>query len=361
MQAAKKVFTTRTQPTKKATKPKAVLKATIANNGEPVFGSQLSNHGLEAKLSGAPFRADWRDSKGYPPPDCNDMAMLAWEFLRRNKKYALHVQQMRALPQGEYENGLTARGNACLDGVACTPSAKPGETVKQYRKRVATVTKNKTKGKIEIPQLSFINRWMLEQPVRVEHPYDPDLIQFVPNVVKVYRQQKPIGRRVRLMMYPNEMAVRYRLDLPLQPQLKKAKQMLDKAVKRFNDAAKQSTNEKNDDELVSNAKSRNKDFVGLDAHFWLRAFDADNQPKFLLDDTDKKRKRAQKSGPSEIAAKFLAEGCRKNFERGVIEGYQSSAKRMVDKLGYQKLVIVMEAAPQIPIDSVRTRKTVKSI
>ena len=361
MPATKKAITTRTPPTKKVAKPKTESAANSANNGSSDFDSLPHDDELNAKPSGAPFRANWRDRKEYPPPDCNDMAMLAWEFLRRNKKYAQHVQQMLVLPSGEYEKGLTVRGNASLDGMVCTPLAKPGETVKQFRKRVATETGGKTKGKIENPQLTFMNRWMLEQPVRVEHPYDADVIQFVPNVVKVYRHQKPIARRVRLMMYPNEMAVRYRLDLPLQPQIKKAKQMLSKAVKRFNDAAKQSTNEKNDDGLVSNAKSRNKDFVGLDAHFWLRAFDADSQPKLLLDDTNKKRKRAQKSGPSEIAKKFLAEGCTKTFERGVVEGYQSSAERMIDKLGYQKLVIVMEAAPKISLGKVWTRKTAKSI
>lgn len=307
-----------------------------------------------------PFSADWREPKEYPPPDCIDMAWLAWEFLRRNNNYAQHVQQMLALPSIEFEKGLTARGNASLDGMVCTPPAKPGENVKQFRRRVATETSGKTKVKIEKPQLTFINQWMLEQPVPVEHPYDPDVIQFVPNVVKVYRHQEPIGRRVRLMMYANEMAVRYRLDLPLQVQLKKAKQMLGRAVKRFDDVAKQSTNGKKDHGLVSNAKSRNKDSVGLDAHFWLRAFDAGNQPKLLLDDTNKKRKRAQQSGPSEIAKRFLAEGCTKTFERGVVEGYQSSAERMIDKLGYQKLVIVMEAAPKISLGKVWSRKTAKS-
>lgn len=346
MPAAKKAVTTRTPSTRKVAKPKTESAASIADNGAPVFDSQPQDDGLNAKLSGAPFRADWRDQKGYPPPDCNDMAKLAWEFLRRNKKYASHVQQMLALPPGEYENGLTVDGNAKLDGTVCTPAAMPGETVKKFRKRVAKKTNGKTKGMIEKPQLTFINRWMLERPVRVEHSYDADVIQFVPNVVKAYRNKELTGRRVRLMMYHNEVAVRYRLDLPLQPQINKAKQLLSKTVKRFNDAAMQSSNDKKSEVLVSNAKSRKKNSVGHDAHFWLRVYDAANEPKLLLDDTDKNRKRAQKSGPSEIAKKFLDEGVTKTFERGVVEGYHSSAERMIDKLGYQKLVVVIDVAPK---------------
>lgn len=346
MPAAKKSSTTHTLATNYSGKPKTVTPANSADEILRVSDGEVKKRSAESRPSGVPFRADWRDPKAYPPPDCNDMAWLAWEFLRRNKNYAQHVSQMLALPSGEYDNKLTANGNACLDGMVCTPPARRGETVKQYRIRIATESDSNKKGRIEKPQFSFLNRWMLDQPVPVEHPYDPDVVQFGPSVVKVYRNKDLIGRRVRLMMYHNEIAVRFRLDLPIQAQIIRAKQMLDKAGKRFKDAAEQSSNDKKGEVLVSNAKARKKDSVGHDAHFWLRAYDAASEPKSLLDDTDKKRKRAQKSGPSEIAKKFLDEGATKTLERGVVEGYRSSAERMIDKLGYQKLVVVLNVSPK---------------
>ena len=199
MPAAKKAITTRKPPTKKVAKPKTASVANSADSVAPAFDSQPQNDGLNAKRSGAPFRAYWRNPNEYPKPKCTNMAELAWEFLRRNEKYAVHVSQMLALPPREFSGGLTSKGNACLDGMVCTPKAKPGETVKQFRKRILKETNDKTIGKIEKPQLTFINRWMLEQPVPVGQKYDPQAVQFDPNFVKVYRNKKPTGRRVRLM------------------------------------------------------------------------------------------------------------------------------------------------------------------
>ena len=272
------------------------------------------------------------------------MAWLSWEFLRRNEKYAEHAVQMLALPQGEFSGGLTSKGNACLDGMACTPKANPGETVKQYRKRVMAESNGKVKGRIEKPQSTFINRWMLEQPVPVDRQYDADAVQFAPNVVKVYRNKELAGRRVRLMMYQNEMAVRFRLDLPLGDQLPRAKVMLDKAVKRYKDAAKQSSKEKKDELLAFNGEARAKKFVEHDAHFWLRAYDASTEQKRLLDDTDKKRKRALKSGDSEIRKQFFEEG-KKGLKRYSVANYKTAAKLRIEKLGYQAMIQVLEAAP----------------
>ena len=296
------------------------------------------------------YLEDWRNPMAYPPPECKDMAWLAWEFLRRNKKYAEHVNQMRALPPGEFINGLSAEGNACLDGMVCTPAARPGETVDLYLKRVAKKSGGKIKPRIEKPQSTFINRWMLEQPVPVERKYEADEVQFVPGVVKMYRNKGLTGRRVRLMMYFNEMAVRFRLDLPLEIQLSKANLMLKRVAKRFKEEAKKNAEINGHAHGEANAKQRIGKQI-LDAHFWLRAYDASNEPKKLLDDTDKKRKRALKAGPSEIAKRFKSENIQKNFQRGAVGSYFTSAKEMIDKKGYQMLVIVFDAAPKNPIHS----------
>ena len=199
-----------------------------------VSDSPIYDHRL--KPSTGPFRANWRNPNEYPKPKSTNTAELAWEFLRRNEKYALHVSQMLALPIGEFRGGLTVKGNACLDGMACTPKARAGETVKKYRRRVAAESNGKAKGKIEKPCLTFINRWMLEQPVPVGQKYDSLAVQFAPDVVKVYRNRELTGRRVRLMMYPNEMAVRFRLDLPMVKQLDAARFKLNEAAKRFKKA-----------------------------------------------------------------------------------------------------------------------------
>ena len=147
MPAAKKSSTTRTTAANNSGKRKTVQPANSANQISRVSDGVVKKHRAESTPSGMPFSADWREPKEYPPPDCIDMAWLAWEFLRRNNNYAQHVQQMLALPSIEFEKGLTARGNASLDGMVCTPPAKPGENVKQFRRRVATETSGKTKVK----------------------------------------------------------------------------------------------------------------------------------------------------------------------------------------------------------------------
>ena len=221
-----------------------------------VSDSPIYDHRL--KPSTGPFRANWRNPNEYPKPKSTNTAELAWEFLRRNEKYALHVSQMLALPIGEFRGGLTVKGNACLDGMACTPKARAGETVKKYRRRVAAESNGKAKGKIEKPCLTFINRWMLEQPVPVGQKYDSLAVQFAPDVVKVYRNRELTGRRVRLMMYPNEMAVRFRLDLPMVKQLDAARFKLNEAAKRFKKASKLAADKKKSDFLAFNGTARDK-------------------------------------------------------------------------------------------------------
>lgn len=114
-----------------------------------------------------------------------------------------------------------------------------------------------------------------------------------------------------------------------------------------------------DASVGTNAKARNGPKIS-DAHFWLRSYDAFNEPRKLLDDTDPKRKRALKAGPSEIAKKFKCEGIKKTFKRGAVDTFNTSAKGMIDKKGYQKLVIIVEAAPTKTIDREMRRMAAKS-
>jgi hypothetical protein len=318
------------------------VRAKNAGQIAQVLDGEVQKIGTDSAHSDEPFRADWRNPAEYPPPDCDDMARLAWEFLRRNALYAQHVAQMVALPPGEYDKGLTAKGNACLDGMVCTPQAKPGETVRQYRKRVATESSGKKKGNIAKPQQTFRNLWLLEKPVPIDSPYDANEVQFVRDIVKMYRHKTLVGRRGGVMLHHNEALVRIRLDLPISFQLRAASPKLNKAAKQFAEEVERL----DDGNLVSNANSRNKNTIRDGAHYWLRAYDASKEPKMLLDDSDVTRKRAQKSGPSEIGNWFREEGGTKTFERGVVEGYQSSAERMIDKKGYQKLLIGLEGAPK---------------
>lgn len=352
MPAAKKAITTRKPPTKKVAKPKTASVANSADSVAPAVDSQPQNDVLHAKRSDAPFRAYWRNPNEYPKPKCRDMAELAWEFLRRNEKYAVHVSQMLALPPGEFSGGLTSEGNACLDGMVCTPKAKPGETVKKFQKRILKKTKDQSIGKIEKPQLTFINRWMLEQPVPVGQKYDPQAVQFDPNFVKVYRNKKPLGRRVRLMMYPNEMAVRFRLDLPMVKQLDAARFKLNEAAKRFKKASKLAADKKKSDFLAFNGTARDKGFVEKDAHYWLRAYDAFKVRKVVLNDSDKKHKRSLKSGPAEIAKLFVEEGHSDAGKRNKVESYRKSAQQRIEKLGYQAMVQIFDAVSAEPLATV---------
>lgn len=126
-----------------------------------------------------PHHPAWRNPDNYPRRGVENRLALAWEFLRRNRLYAQHVEQMQKwVATGEYDRGVKKRSTACLDGLTCWPPAHIRETARDYYQRTQ-VLGEKRGSKIIVPKHTFINLWALERPVSVDTPYDPQAICFV--------------------------------------------------------------------------------------------------------------------------------------------------------------------------------------
>jgi hypothetical protein len=288
-----------------------------------------------------PFRADWRDPKKYPPKSCNDRLRLAWEFLRRNAEYVKHFAQMQMLSEGEYEQGVKKRSRSVLDGLECWPPAKAGEIAVDYHERVTNEAKGK-RGRVDVPRNTFINRWALKSPVHPDQNYDPSIVQFDPPSIGLKRHGELQTKSYNLFLYPNEVALRFRLDLSWTQQAAQAK-------KRFEDEAKKYSATLGDpvrlkspsgQTLVFLAKKREKE-VESDAHYWLRSYDALTQTQLLLG--DEKRRRAFESGEAEVI-KYLAQEAKAAklsssvFERGLVDGWKESASDYINGLKFLTLL-----------------------
>lgn len=280
----------------------------------------------------AAYRADWTNPDDYPPPHCRDQLWLAWEFLRRNEAYALHVEQMLALADGEYERRPGRTSDTCLDGLDCWPAALPAETARQYHQRMRAAGE---KGQIIRPILTFINRWALERPVPVSQRYDPAVIRFVQHNVGLKRNVNLLGRQYKLVLHANEAAIRFRLDMPLEPQLDAAKKRLEAAASDFEQtlaAQRESTTKA----IVSLRNSRDNNVL-KDAHYWLRSYDALTAPKELLGDPQ--RRRALVSGEAALRAMFTGEGGHHApVQRGKPSSWRDAAERHINGKHYLRLL-----------------------
>jgi hypothetical protein len=289
-----------------------------------------------------PYKADWRKAEQYPPLGCNDALRLAWEFLRRNRHYAAHVAQMAALSEKEFQHGLKKGSSSKLIGLECWPPAEPYETAKDYFARTKDEAKGK-KGRIDKPCNTFVNKWSVATPVPVATDYDPSVIRFVPHKVALKRHSVLQTKSFNLFLYPNEVAIRFRLDMRLKPQLEMAKSRLDAAAAEFDLALAEQTKPTSSSKqpMVSLRAVREREVMHL-AHYWLRSYDALISEKVLLG--DEKRKRALESGEAEIRTFFYREVAETHgekeryFERGVIESWRDSADSYINGMKFLTLL-----------------------
>jgi hypothetical protein len=259
-----------------------------------------------------PYRAGWRNPKEYNL-GCATNYKLAWEFLRRHSGYALHAEKMlRLVNTGEYLSGIKRNSESLLDGVECWPGANSGETAKQYFARMKSENKQ---GRIDQPHNTFKNQWSLEVPICPSTEYSEHKVRFVPHSVKLKRHDQLKTKSFKLFLYPNEAAVRFRLDLPIPNQVKIAKAQLTLAARAYAEAIKAVTEEIKR-WAVTNANKELPQIVYENAHYWLRCYDAEQEVKVRV--TDARRKRAYKSGPSAQMALFNKEK-RENKETDFLE------------------------------------------
>lgn len=288
-----------------------------------------------------PYKTDWRDAEKYPPLGCYDADRLAWEFLRRNRHYAEQVTQIDALAEAEFRGGLKRNSMSKLIGLECWPPAETDETAKDYFARTRDKAKGK-KGRIDKPCNTFINKWSLETPATPDTAYSSAVIRFLPNKVALKRHSDLQTKSFNLFLYPNEVAIRFRLDMRLHSQLESAKRRLDAAADEYDQALKLLTmpKSKSQQPLVSLRAVREREVMKM-AHYWLRSYDALTSEKVLLG--DKKRRRAHEAGEAEIRACFTSEaeavhGGKKCFQRGLVNGWHDAADSYINGMKFLTLL-----------------------
>ena len=282
-----------------------------------------------------PYRGDWKNAEDYPPIGCSDHERLAWEFIRRNANYAKEVERMAPfLESEEYTKGFKLNSESILDGVVCWPQAQPGETAKQFyeRMRIAKVKNSR----IDRPANTFHNTWSLKRPVPPETEYESGQVEFYSSNVGIFRNEEFKPRNVRLMLHPNEVAVRFRLDLPLTKQLSDAKRKLKDELQDYKSCQKILTKEQKTYVSIENKLLTQTVFEN--AHYWLRCFDADQLPKTKNKNLkswnmDESGPEAQKTQFNAEIKQFNAENIREKkrdpLELGTIKGYLTLAEKYI--------------------------------
>ncbi|WP_353238096.1 DUF6499 domain-containing protein [Limnohabitans sp.] len=292
-----------------------------------------------------PYKADWRKAEQYPPLGCDDAQRLAWEFLRRNRHYAAHVAQMEALAEDEFQGGLKKGSLSKLIGLECWPPAEHDETAADYYARTSTKSKGSKgkRGRIDKPCNTFVNKWSLTAPIPVTTDYDASVIRFVPHKVALKRHSDLQTKNFNLFLYPNEVAIRFRLDMRLKPQLESARRRLDAAAADFDAALEKLAQPTSKDAppFVSLRATREREVMRL-AHYWLRSYDALTSGQVLLG--DEKRRRAFESGEAEIRTFFTREITtahgeqKKSFERGLVVGWHDAADSYINGMKFLTLL-----------------------
>ena len=297
------------------------------------------------------FKANWRDQTQYPPRGCTDGDWLAWEFIRRHPDYAVHAEQMRRLEDaGEYKR-IKRNSISYLDGVECWPEAQPGETAKAYfarmkqqvEQRLEKKEKKKNDGidrpRIDRPCNSFTNKWRLEYPVAPDIEYSTKAMNFLRHEIRLKRHTSLKTKNFSLFLYPNEAAVRFRLDIPVAEQIDMAKLKLIDATRAYakeREALAKETRAL----LAKHANSELPTSVLGEAHYWLRCYDADHEDKTPSGRKDARRE--QPSGPEARRTQFNEEhkvaGRGEIFETGKIKSFLELARDFIDN---RKFLLLM--------------------
>lgn len=252
-----------------------------------------------------PFRANWRNPSEYPPLGCEDRVWLAWEFIRRHPDYAEHAQQMlRLVGEEMYDRRPSRKSHCSLDGVECWPAANKGETAKDYFGRMKQ--EGMTRARVDKPCNTFANRWFMSDPISAETPYSSGSIRFTPFEIKGKRHDVLATKSFSLFIYPNEIAMRFRLDLSWDRQVELAKQCFNEHAEAYAKQLEQAPNEVKK-QMAPGGNPRIK--RPEQAHYWLRCYDAymGRTRTPVMTNPDPARRRAHPDGPADQRMLFNAE------------------------------------------------------
>ena len=221
------------------------------------------------------FSSDWKNPADYPPIGCINSEWLAWEFIRRNHDYAKEVEGMaKFLANEEFYKGIKKDSLSVLDGVVCYPEAKLGETAQEFHKRISQ--EKIKRWRIEKPANTFANKWGLKKPVSPDTKYDSKVVVFQKAQLGLITTENFKYKSFALVLHPNEIAARFRLDLPIAKQIKHVTQKLMLEALDFEERLKKLTDDEKT-EYISIANTEHTQTVFQNAGFWLRTFDASKE------------------------------------------------------------------------------------
>ena len=294
---------------------------------------------METSLSMKRCTSNWKNANEYPPFGCEDRQWLAWEFLRRNKKYAEHYEAISQLKPGEFDSGIAPDSDSLLSVTECVPPAMDGETAVAYCERMRR--EGVKRWRISKPKILFTERWMLAKPVAPDKNYSSKAVRFVEHQVKI--AYPTCGQRdsFKLTLAPNEVMVRFRLDLNIAPQLISALARLNNVVKDY---------DKRLNDGQTKLRRTRKDSVVKSAHVWLRCYDAYQVRRQYVDDPKRKRKRTD--GPVAIVEQFRSEDApdgdlRAKANRLNPPDWYKRAVDYIDGKLYQKLLFTVPSEKEV--------------
>lgn len=294
---------------------------------------------METSLSMKRCTSNWKNANEYPPFGCEDRQWLAWEFLRRNKKYAEHYEAISQLKPGEFDSGIAPDSDSLLSVTECVPPAMDGETAVAYRERMRR--EGVKSWKISKPKILFTERWMLAKPVAPDKNYSSKAVRFVEHQVKIAHPTNGERDSFKLTLAPNEVMVRFRLDLNIAPQLISTLARLADVVKEY---------ERRLGDGQPTLRRTRKDSVVKSAHVWLRCYDAYQVRSQYVDDPKRKRKRTD--GPVAIVEQFRSEDApdgdlRARANRLNPPDWYKRAVDYIDRKLYQKLLFTAPTKKEV--------------
>lgn len=283
--------------------------------------------------------ANWKNANEYPPVGCEEYEWLAWEFLRRNKKYAEHFKAISHLKPGEFEKGISPDSDSLLAATECVPPAMDGETAVAYCDRMRR--EGVKRWRISRPKILFTERWLLAKPVAPEKNFGTKAVHFMAHQVKIAHPKNGQRDSFKLTLAPNEVMVRLRLDLNIAPQLISTLARLADVVKAYDDRL--------GDGQTKLRRSR-KDSVLKMAHVWLRSYDAYQARVLYVEDPKRKRKRTD--GPAAIVEQFRSEDAPDGDPRARANklnppDWAERAGDYIDGMLYQKLLFAAPTKQQV--------------
>lgn len=274
-----------------------------------------------------PYVADWRNKEAYPPDTCPDRNLIAWEFLRRNAEYAASVEDMMKLVELKaFDRRITKKykrkAGITLDGLVCSPSAKAGATPDEYFDQ-------HPQGFIDIAWRTFANAWGLRYPVDPATEYGPTSVQFAVSRLATKTPKGGKARAYKVFVYPNEIAVRFRVDVPLSEQIEEANRVL----KAAHAAA---TRDAPATEKIAFDHSMSETALPQNLSYLLRCFDAARGIDVPHKGNGKSLR--LRAGRKELAKLFADEAPHKRITENSVKSWTDSAKRWIDDRKFILLV-----------------------